>query len=194
VRSVIQNTAQIFSDLGAHVTQDHPNLDGAMEVFQTQRAAGLRTLGRSLDLAFPDWREDAKDTAIWNIERGFALTPDELLNSEQQRTKIYAAVTEFFQRHDVLALPAAQVPPFQIDQEWVSEIDGVALDTYIDWMAVCCMITVTGLPTLSIPAGLTQRVYQSACNLWANQEVILNYSKSRTGSNNRRSFIASDRV
>ena len=153
VRSVIQNTAQIFSDLGAQVTQDHPNLDGAMEVFQTQRAAGLRTLGRNLDLAFPDWREDAKDTAIWNIERGFALTPDELLNSEQQRTKIYAAVSEFFQRHDVLVLPAAQVPPFQIDQEWVSEIDGVTLDTYIDWMAVCCMITVTGLPTLSIPAG-----------------------------------------
>ena len=38
-------------------------------------------------------------------------------------------------------------------QEWVGEIDGVTLDTYIDWMAVCCMITVTGLPTLSIPAG-----------------------------------------
>ena len=155
VRSVIQNTAKVFSDLGAEVVLDHPNLAGAMEVFQTQRAAGLRTLGRSLDFTLPRWRDDAKDTAIWNIERGFALTPDQLLDSELQRTKIYAEVTEFFQNYDVLALPAAQVPPFSIDQEWVTQIDGVDLDTYIDWMAVCCMITVTGLPTLSIPAGFS---------------------------------------
>ncbi len=155
VRSVIQNTAKVFSDLGADVVLDHPNLAGAMEVFQTQRAAGLRTLGRSLDFALPQWRDDAKDTAIWNIERGFALTPDQLLDSELQRTKIYAEVAEFFQNYDVLALPAAQVPPFSIDQEWVTQIDGVDLDTYIDWMAVCCMITVTGLPTLSIPAGFS---------------------------------------
>ena len=155
VRSVIQNTAKVFSDLGAEVVLDHPNLAGAMEVFQTQRAAGLRTLGRSLDLTLPRWRDDAKDTAIWNIERGFALTPDQLLDSELQRTKIYAEVAEFFQNYDVLALPAAQVPPFSIDQKWVTQIDGVDLDTYIDWMAVCCMITVTGLPTLSIPAGFS---------------------------------------
>jgi amidase len=155
VRSIIQNTAKVFSDLGAEVVLDHPNLAGAMEVFQTQRAAGLRTLGRSLDFTLPRWRDDAKDTAIWNIERGFALTPDQLLDSELQRTKIYAEVAEFFQNYDVLALPAAQVPPFSIDQEWVTQIDGVDLDTYIDWMAVCCMITVTGLPTLSIPAGFS---------------------------------------
>lgn len=155
VRSVIQNTAKVFSDLGAEVVLDHPNLAGAMEVFQTQRAAGLRTLGRSLDFTLPRWRDDAKDTAIWNIERGFALTPDQLLDSELQRTKIYAEVAEFFQNYDVLALPAAQVPPFSIDQKWVTQIDGVDLDTYIDWMAVCCMITVTGLPTLSIPAGFS---------------------------------------
>ena len=155
VRSVIQNTAKVFSDLGAEVVLDQPNLAGAMEVFQTQRAASLRTLGRSLDFTLPRWRDDAKDTAIWNIERGFALTPDQLLDSELQRTKIYAEVTEFFQNYDVLALPAAQVPPFSIDQEWVTQIDGVDLDTYIDWMAVCCMITVTGLPTLSIPAGFS---------------------------------------
>ena len=155
VRSVIQNTAKVFSDLGAEVVLDHPNLAGAMEVFQTQRAAGLRTLGRSLDFTLPRWRDDAKDTAIWNIERGFALTPDQLLDSELQRTKIYAEVAEFFQNYDVLALPAAQVPPFSIDQEWVTQIDGVDLETYIDWMAVCCMITVTGLPTLSIPAGFS---------------------------------------
>jgi amidase len=155
VRQIIQNAATTFTNLGADVSYAHPNLDGAMDVFQTQRAAGLRTLGHSLDLSIPDWREHAKDTAIWNIEKGIALSADELLQSEIRRTQIYANVSEFFQHYDVLALPAAQVPPFPIEQEWVDTIDGTRLDTYIDWMAICCMITVTSLPTLSIPGGFS---------------------------------------
>ena len=52
-------------------------------------------------------------------------------------------------------MPAAQVPPFPADQDWVREIDGQALETYIDWMTVCCAISVTGLPAISVPAGFT---------------------------------------
>ena len=26
---------------------------------------------------------------------------------------------------------------------------------YIDWMTVCCAVTVTGLPAISVPAGFT---------------------------------------
>jgi amidase len=29
--------------------------------------------------------------------------------------------------------------------------------TYIDWMTVCCAISVTGLPALSVPAGFTRQ-------------------------------------
>ena len=53
--------------------------------------------------------------------------------------------------------PATQVPPFPVEQEWVREIEGVELATYLDWMGVCCAITVTGLPAISVPAGFTPR-------------------------------------
>ena len=82
MRKVIQDAAAKFADLGATVDDAHPNLEGAMDVFQTQRAAGLRTLGRNLDATVPNWRDHAKDTALWNIDKGFALTADELLSSE----------------------------------------------------------------------------------------------------------------
>jgi len=29
------------------------------------------------------------------------------------------------------------------------------MPTYIDWMTVCCAISVTGLPAISVPAGFT---------------------------------------
>ena len=52
-------------------------------------------------------------------------------------------------------LPAAQVPPFPIEVEWIEEIEGIRMDTYIDWMTICCAITVTGFPAISVPGGFT---------------------------------------
>ena len=126
-----------------------------MEVFQIQRAQSLAVVASALDATIPNWKTDAKDTAVWNMKKGQALTVAEINETEVKRTQIYAAVAEFFDVYDVMLLPAAQVPPFDLSQEWVDEIDGVTMDTYIDWMTVCCAITVTGLPTTSMPGGFT---------------------------------------
>ena len=104
----------------------------------------------------PYWREKIKDTARWNIEKGLALSADELMQAELQRTNIYQRVAAFFEDHDALVIPAAQVPPFEADLDWIREINGIAMPTYIDWMAVCCIISVTGLPTISVPGGFTK--------------------------------------
>ena len=29
------------------------------------------------------------------------------------------------------------------------------MQTYIDWMTICCAITITGCPAISVPAGFT---------------------------------------
>ncbi len=155
VTRVIEAVADDLADLGADVRRDQPDLSQAMDVFQTQRAAGLANLGRALNQAVPNWRQHAKDTAIWNIDQGLALTSEALLRSELERSQIYARVAAFFAEYDALILPAAQVPPFDADMDWVREINGVPMDTYIDWMSVCCAVSVTGLPAVSIPAGFT---------------------------------------
>ena len=155
VAEVISQAPAVFEGLGWTVEEAAPDLSRAMEVFHAQRAAGLSNLGRTLDETVPDWRSHAKETAVWNIERGFALTSEEIMRSELLRAQIYAGVVEFFERYDALILPAAQVTPFGIETEWVDEIDGVKLPTYIDWMTVCCAISVTGLPAISVPAGFT---------------------------------------
>ena len=155
VQLVISASADVFQSLGAEVVRAAPDLSGAMGVFQTQRAAGLATLADTLDRTLPEWRQSAKQTAIWNLEKGQRLSTQELFESELKRSQVYARVAEFFQEHDALLLPAAQVPPFDGDIAWISEINGQQMDSYIDWMAVCCGISVTGLPTISVPAGFT---------------------------------------
>ena len=155
VRERINQAGTVFADLGAEVEEACPNLDGAMAVFQVQRAAGLAALGKQLNRQVPDWRRHAKDTAVWNIEKGLSLTAEELIDSEVERTQIYRRAAQFFERCDVLLCPAAQVAPFPIDDEWVREINGQTMTTYIDWMAVCCAITIIAAPAISVPAGFT---------------------------------------
>ncbi|MFW6094118.1 MAG: amidase [Pseudomonadota bacterium] len=155
VVDVIERAVGVFRDLGCAVEQACPDLGDAMDVFQVQRAAALAVFGRTLERSVPAWREHARDTMIWNIERGFALTARELLDAEVTRTDIYRRAIDFFERYDALLLPAAQVAPFPAHFDWVREIQGQAMPTYIDWMTVCCAISVTGLPALSVPAGFT---------------------------------------
>jgi amidase len=156
VAALVERAADVFRGLGCQVEQACPDLRDAMTVFQVQRAAALAVLGRSLDATVPDWRDHAKDTAVWNIDLGLSLTAEALLDSEVRRTRLHAGAVEFFSRYDVLLLPAAQVPPFPIEWDWVREIDGKPMATYIDWMTVCCAISITGLPALSVPAGFTR--------------------------------------
>ncbi len=157
VVQIVEQAAAVFRDFGCVVEQTCPDLRDAMQVFQVQRAAALAVTGRILERDLPDWRNHARDTVIWNIDQGLALSSEALLESEVRRTEIYRRIVAFFERYDALLLPAAQVAPFPAHLDWVQEINGQPMETYIDWMTICCAISVTGLPAISVPAGFTPR-------------------------------------
>ncbi len=46
--------------------------------------------------------------------------------------------------------------PFPLDEEWVTEINGIKMETYIDWMNICSFITLTEHPAISVPCGFTE--------------------------------------
>ena len=58
-----------------------------------------------------------------------------------------------FERHDFLALPTAQVWPFDAAERWPKEVAGRAMDTYHRWMEVVIYATFAGLPCISVPVG-----------------------------------------
>lgn len=69
--------------------------------------------------------------------------------------QLLARVRTFFERYDYLVLPVSQVPPFPVEQPYVTSINGVALESYLEWMRSCYWISVTGAPALAVPAGFT---------------------------------------
>ena len=141
-----------FGDIGCAVEEADPDLTDVDEIFQTLRAFSF---AMSHEAHIRDHRELLKDTVVWNTEQGLALGGMDVVHAEVKRAALFDRMVEFFGRFDYLVCPTTQVPPFSVDTDWVREINGVELETYIDWMAACYTITVTGCPSISVPAGFT---------------------------------------
>jgi amidase len=152
VTAVLDAQRATFDALGCHVEEGHPDFSEARQVFQVFRALNFATRYGPL---LARHRHQMKDTVIWNTEEGLKLTAREIGEADVQRTRLYHRVREFMERYEFLLIPAAQIPPFDVTQPYVTEINGVRLPTYIDWMRICSDITVTGLPAISVPAGFT---------------------------------------
>ncbi len=101
----------------------------------------------------PAQRAALKDTAIWEIEQGRALSLQAVTAASLTRSRWYAAAAGLFDRFDALALPTAQVWPFARETDWPRDVAGVAMDTYHRWMAVVVPASLIGLPALAVPAG-----------------------------------------
>ena len=101
----------------------------------------------------PNWREKVKPEAQWEYDQSLDLTGTQLMKASAARTRYYQSMIDLFESFDVLAIPAAQVWPFDIKERWPQNIAGRSMDTYHRWMEVVIYPTFAGLPAISVPAG-----------------------------------------
>lgn len=152
VTETLARQVGVFEDLGCVVEQACPDFGGADEVFRTLRAWQFHLMLGGL----PDaQRELLKPTLTWNIEEGRRLTGPDLARAERLHTALFHRMRAFFDQYDVLLLPVTQVVPFDVDVEYPTQIAGVELATYLDWMRSAYLVSATGHPALSVPAGFT---------------------------------------
>ena len=152
VAAALRGVPAVFEELGWQVTEATPDLSDAAEIFQVLRAWQYEVgLGSVYDAHY----DDLKDTIRWNVEKARNLTVADHAAASAKQAALFHRVREFFRTFDVLACPTVQVAPFDVDVEWIREIDGVAMATYIDWMRSCCDVTVMGCPAISVPGGFT---------------------------------------
>ena len=152
VTAVLESQRVVFEDLGCVIEDVTPDFSDADEVFRVWRAWYFDlALGELL----PNHRAQMKDSVIWNIEEGQKLTGPQIGQAERKRTELYHRLQEFMEQYAFLIGPVSQVPPFDVTQQYVTEINGTPLETYLDWMKSCYYISVTGLPAISVPCGFT---------------------------------------
>jgi len=147
-----RDAAEQLANAGIEVIEAHPDFTGAHEAFQVLRAHGFAS---SLNELYQHNRDQLKPEVVWNIERGLALSAGEIAQAERMRGTLFDRATDFMRDVDLLITPATIVPPYPVEERYVRACNGVEFDTYIDWLAIAYAITLTSLPALSLPAGLT---------------------------------------
>ena len=103
--------------------------------------------------ADPVKRAMIKPETLWEIEAGQGMSAELIYRASLIRSRWYAAAARLFARFDAVALPTAQVWPFDVNLRWPTEIAGARMDTYHRWMEVVIPVSLIGLPCLSLPVG-----------------------------------------
>jgi amidase len=152
VRTVVDGHRATFESLGCIVEQAEPDFAPAEISFRILRAwVSAATYGQRLR-EHPD---AFKDTLKGEIEEGLRLTGADLTRAETAHGQIWRRFQAFLEKYEYFILPTTQLPPFDIDTPYPSEIAGVKYENYIDWMKSCWYISATGNPAASVPGGFT---------------------------------------
>lgn len=153
VARICESAAQNLKAMDSAVEAATPDFSGAIDSFQVLRAAMFAEVRGGL---LPQHRARINPDIVWNIEKGLNLTGKEIIAACGARNALFHRVARFFDDFDLIVCPTVAVPPFRVEQRFPTEIAGEKLESYIDWMYLTFVITLTGCPAISIPCGVTK--------------------------------------
>jgi amidase len=156
VLGVCREALKRFESIGCTVEEAVPAYD-VEEAWQ----AFIRLRSWQQSASFAEFGPDPAKRALFNEQAVFEYetakrqSAYDLTAASVIRTQWTAAVRHLFDRFDYLIAPTAQLFPFDIGLKWPTEIAGVSMRTYHEWMKGVCLITFAGTPSLAVPAGFS---------------------------------------
>ncbi|TPN55114.1 MULTISPECIES: amidase [unclassified Mesorhizobium] len=132
------------------------DLEALWQAFVTLRQASS---GCALKTHYddPSRRGLLKPEAIWEVENAMRLTAPQIRAASVIRTSWHRMLLSIFDRFDLIALPTAQVFPFDVGTHWPREVAGRAMDSYHRWMQVSAFATLGGCPAVNVPIGFDDK-------------------------------------
>ncbi|MFK7994791.1 MAG: amidase [Granulosicoccus sp.] len=154
VLNVCQSALLVLESLGCDVQAVDLSID-LHELFDAWCTLRSHTIASTFGGLFNDSsiRCQLKPEAQWEIERGLRLSGAQLHKAAAVRSNWFARAATLFDDLDALCLPSASVFPFDAEQHWLKSINGVQMTTYHEWMSVVVPASLSGLPSMAMPAG-----------------------------------------
>ena len=152
-RDICRAALKHFSDMGCEIEEAFPDPGRIAEAFLVLRAQSY-VVDRELQIA--EHRDKFKPDIIWNFEEGLKSSPARLAWADRERAAFYRRVAAFYETYDVLILPGASTPAFDVTKRMPDKIDGEPLDNYLGGSLVTAIPTLMGTPSLVLPCGFDQ--------------------------------------
>jgi amidase len=138
---------------GIGVENSHPDLSMADAAFKVPRALDY---AQSHGEELASTRKILKPEIVWNVELGLALSGDEIRQSQDAQGQVFANASAFMQDYDLLICPATILPAYPVEERYPGYSEGLEYSEYYRWLAICCAITTTTLPVITLPCGKTE--------------------------------------
>ena len=152
IRRVVDGNRKLFEDLGCIVEEAEPDFTGVDEAFPLLRYAANHPQYAPLVRQRPDWVKDTIKFEVAQAERAGAA---DVGRAQGRQALMYDQSRRFFERYQYFILPVTQVEPFDAGTPYPTEIAGIAMTTYIDWMRSCWYVSMMSNPAISVPAGFS---------------------------------------
>ena len=94
--------------------------------------------------------------AIWEYNKGKEIKSEEIRLALDLKQQCLSQINLIFQNYDFLALPSAQIFPFDKNLQYPKNINNIELDTYHRWLEVFILSSLLELPTITIPVGFNK--------------------------------------
>jgi amidase len=153
VSSVCQRALALLAQDNIAIENAHPDLSMMDAAFDVPRALDY---AQSYGASLAESRDIFKPEVVWNIERGLQLEADEIRHSLDAQGQAFSNASNFMQDFDLLICPAAIIPAYPVEERYPGYADGLAYSEYYRWLAICCAITTTTLPVITLPCGKTE--------------------------------------
>lgn len=153
IKRVVNENRSVFESLGCVIEEAEPDFRGVDFAFPTLRHPAFHALCAPLARRKAEW---VKDTIRWEIAEAERQTAADVGRAEARQAQMFLQSRAFFDRYDYFVLPVTQVAPFAIETPYPTSINGVAMETYIDWMRTCWYVSFMSNPTISVPGGFTR--------------------------------------
>jgi amidase len=153
VLNAIHAQIKVFESLGCIVEESEPDMSDANECFVNLRHWQVEADYGDL---FADNNDKFNAYSKWHFSEAQKLTGPDISRIEIKRSALYRRVQLFLEKYEFLILPVSQVLPFDVHTHYPTEIDGVKMINYIDWMRSAYYISVVGNPAISVPCAFSK--------------------------------------
>ena len=110
-------------------------------------------------------RDSIKPEVQWNVDQGIAQSSAQIRRALRMQGQIVNDAAAFMQNVDVMICPATSLVSAPADVRYPSEPDGLPIPEYYRWLAIAYATTMTTLPIITMPVGVSKNGLPVALSL-----------------------------
>ena len=164
----LKDISQIDKNIRVEINNDDLSTELLWKNWTTIRS---KIIYDDLSESFGDKIEQLSEPAQWEYKNGININNDMLRESLMWVENAQTLTSKLFNQYDLLAVPSAQVFPFDKELFSPESISGNKVDTYHRWMEITVFASLFQLPSISIPVGLNKN------NLPMGMQLIAPYNE-----------------